>query len=185
MNFWNCFFFSNRIKDVASTHKGDGKSVYLTNLLRPSGGVGLKETLQINFMVDFEWLWMNYEVVKIQVKLSSSARAQWNSSKLFFNRNYQSSSLFTSLWLKLTFESYTKSIDLSYQFIFRTYRWQFCTAKTTRSWKTNLYFRPRWRQHESRWQIRLELITRRFDGKCCKTTTGLVDSVLHLIRWLL
>jgi hypothetical protein len=70
------FFFSNRIKDVASTHKGDGKSVYLTNLLRPSGGVGLKETLQINFMVDFEWLWMNYEVVKIQVKLSISARVQ-------------------------------------------------------------------------------------------------------------
>ena len=59
--------FVFRIKDIPSTHKGDGKSIYLTNFLRPSGGVKLKQTLQINFMVDFEWLWMNYDVVKIQV----------------------------------------------------------------------------------------------------------------------
>ena len=62
---WNLSFF--RIKDIPSTHKGDGKSIYLTNFLRPSGGVKLKQTLQINFMVDFEWLWMNYDAVKIQV----------------------------------------------------------------------------------------------------------------------
>jgi len=74
MKRYNLNFLMNfRIKDVPSTHKGDGKSIYLTNFLRASGGIKLKETLQINFMVDFEWLWMNYEAVKIQVRQKSKS----------------------------------------------------------------------------------------------------------------
>jgi hypothetical protein len=56
--FYDCFcqcqskrlllFF--RVKAVPSTHKADGKSVYLTNLLKPSGNARLKKTLQATML---------------------------------------------------------------------------------------------------------------------------------------
>jgi hypothetical protein len=39
-----------RVKAVPSTHKADGKSVYLTNLLKPSGNARLKKTLQATML---------------------------------------------------------------------------------------------------------------------------------------
>ena len=55
-------FFLTKVKDNPSTHKA-ANSLYITDLLHPSLGK-LKATLQINFMVDLEWLLMNYEVYK-------------------------------------------------------------------------------------------------------------------------
>ena len=55
-------FFLTKIKDNPSTHKSLD-SLYITDLLHPSLGK-LAATLQINFMVDLEWLMMNYEVYK-------------------------------------------------------------------------------------------------------------------------
>jgi len=55
-------FFLTKVKDNPATHS-DMHSLYLTDLLHPSLGK-LKSSLQINFMVDLEWLLMNYEVTK-------------------------------------------------------------------------------------------------------------------------
>ena len=58
--------FYNKVKDSPKTHK-DKRSLYFTDLLHPSLGA-LKSSLQINFMVEFEWLIMNYEVAKCHMK---------------------------------------------------------------------------------------------------------------------
>ena len=54
---WNTFF--TKVKDVASTHK-DSSSIFLTDLLHSCHG-NLKSTVQINFLVDYDWLRMSYE----------------------------------------------------------------------------------------------------------------------------
>ena len=51
--------FLTKVKDVPSTHK-DQRSIFLTDLLHACHG-SLKSTVQINFLVDFEWLKMSYE----------------------------------------------------------------------------------------------------------------------------
>ena len=58
--------FYNKVKDSRQTHK-DKRSLYFTDLLHPSLGT-LKSSLQINFMVEYEWLMMNYEVTQNQKK---------------------------------------------------------------------------------------------------------------------
>ncbi|XP_023331036.1 probable tyrosyl-DNA phosphodiesterase [Eurytemora carolleeae] len=55
-------FFLTKIKDNPATHK-DMISVYLTDLMHPRLGK-LKSSLQINFMVELDWLMMNYEATK-------------------------------------------------------------------------------------------------------------------------
>ncbi len=58
--------FLSKVRDAPETHRA-ADSIYFSDLLHPSLGE-LKRSLQINFMVDWEWLWMNYEVTKNQVK---------------------------------------------------------------------------------------------------------------------
>ena len=55
-------FFLTKIKDCPETH-GARDSLYITDLLHPSLG-SLSSSLQINFMVDLDWLMMNYEVTR-------------------------------------------------------------------------------------------------------------------------
>ena len=55
-------FFLTKIKDCPDTHSALD-SLYITDLLHPSLGK-LSSSLQINFMVDLEWLMMNYEVTR-------------------------------------------------------------------------------------------------------------------------
>ena len=50
---------SSKVKDVPSTHK-DQTSIFLTDILHACHG-NLKSTVQINFLVDYEWLKMSYE----------------------------------------------------------------------------------------------------------------------------
>lgn len=57
--------FLTKVKDSPETHK-DLNSIYFTELFHPSLGK-LKRSLQINFMVEWEWLKMNYEVTKNEV----------------------------------------------------------------------------------------------------------------------
>ena len=52
--------FYNKVKHSPQTHR-DKRSLYFTDLLHPSLG-NLESSLQINFMVDYEWLLLNYEV---------------------------------------------------------------------------------------------------------------------------
>ena len=59
--------YLTKVKDSPETHK-DLNSIYFTELLHPSLGK-LKRSLQINFMVEWDWLWMNYEVTKNKVPL--------------------------------------------------------------------------------------------------------------------
>ena len=54
--------FLTKVEQSRSTHKAED-SLYLTDLLHPSLG-DLKCSLQVNFMVEWEWLKMNYEVTK-------------------------------------------------------------------------------------------------------------------------
>ena len=51
--------FLTKVKDVPSTHK-DQRSIFLTDLLHACHG-SLKSTVQINFLVDYEWLKMSYD----------------------------------------------------------------------------------------------------------------------------
>ena len=52
--------FYNKVRNSSRTHN-DKRSLYFTDLLHPSLG-NLESSLQINFMVEYEWLMMNYEV---------------------------------------------------------------------------------------------------------------------------
>ena len=61
-------FFFTKVKDVSSTHK-DGNSVFLTDLLHSCHG-NLKSTVQINFLIDYEWLRMSYEATGKSIKNS-------------------------------------------------------------------------------------------------------------------
>ena len=60
---FNIFF--TKVKDVPSTHR-DSNSIFLTDLLHSCHG-NLKSSVQINFLVDFEWLLMSYEATGNQV----------------------------------------------------------------------------------------------------------------------
>jgi hypothetical protein len=51
--------FLTKVRDIKSTHQSPA-SIYLTDLLNAAHG-NLKCTLQINFLVEWEWLKMNYE----------------------------------------------------------------------------------------------------------------------------
>ena len=53
--------FLTKIRDLPSTH-ADPRSIYMADLLHPKLGL-LKKSLQINFMVEWEWLQMNYEAM--------------------------------------------------------------------------------------------------------------------------
>jgi len=55
-------FFLTKVKDCPASHKAID-SLYMTDILHPSLGK-LSTTLQINFMVDLDWLTMNYEATK-------------------------------------------------------------------------------------------------------------------------
>ncbi len=55
-------FFLTKIRDSPGTH-AEARSIYIADLLHPRLG-DLKRTLQINFMVEWDWLRMNYEVTK-------------------------------------------------------------------------------------------------------------------------
>lgn len=57
--------FLTKVENSESTHRSTD-SIYMTDLLHPAMGK-LKKSLQINFMVDWEWLKMNYEVTKNEV----------------------------------------------------------------------------------------------------------------------
>ena len=57
-------FLLTKVKDNPVTHKAQD-SVYIADLLHPSLGP-LASSLQINFMVDLEWMMMNYEVTKTE-----------------------------------------------------------------------------------------------------------------------
>ena len=59
-------FFLTKVKDSPATHN-DPKSLYITDLLHPINGK-LKRSMQINFMVEWDWLKMNYEVTKTDVR---------------------------------------------------------------------------------------------------------------------
>ncbi len=58
-------FFLTKVEDSPATHAA-ADSVYFADLLHPSLGA-IRRSLQINFMVEWDWLWMNYEVTKNQV----------------------------------------------------------------------------------------------------------------------
>ena len=58
--------FLTKIRDSTPTHS-DQRSIYMADLLHPKLG-DLKKSLQINFMVEWEWLKMNYEVTKNDAK---------------------------------------------------------------------------------------------------------------------
>ena len=60
---FNIFF--TKVKDVPSTHR-DSNSIFLTDLLHSCHG-NLKSSVQINFLVDFDWLFMSYEATGNQV----------------------------------------------------------------------------------------------------------------------
>lgn len=60
----NLFF--TKVKDSLETHK-DEKSLHITDLFHPSLG-SLESSLQINFMVEYEWLMMNYELTNNEDK---------------------------------------------------------------------------------------------------------------------
>ena len=51
--------FLTKVKDVPSTHK-DNNSIFITDILHSCHG-NLKSTVQINFLVDYEWLNEMYE----------------------------------------------------------------------------------------------------------------------------
>jgi len=55
-------YFLTKVRDCPSTHKALD-SIYMTDILHPSLGK-LTSTLQINFMVELDWLTMNYEATK-------------------------------------------------------------------------------------------------------------------------
>jgi len=55
-------YFLTKVKDNPCTHK-DESSIYMTDLMHPSLGK-IKSSLQVNFMVELEWLQMNYEVTR-------------------------------------------------------------------------------------------------------------------------
>jgi len=57
-------FFLTKVRDCPATHKALD-SLYMTDILHPSLGK-LATTLQINFMVDLDWLVMNYEATKTE-----------------------------------------------------------------------------------------------------------------------
>jgi len=59
-------YFLNKVKDNVETHKSK-HSIYMTDVLHPALGT-LKSSLQINFMVELDWLLMNYEVTKNHTK---------------------------------------------------------------------------------------------------------------------
>ena len=61
---FNIFF--TKVKDMPSTHR-DSNSIFLTDLLHSCHG-NLKSTVQINFLVDFDWLFMSYEATGNQVR---------------------------------------------------------------------------------------------------------------------
>ena len=60
MSPMNLFF--NKVKSSPQTHK-DKRSLFFMDLLHPSLG-NLESSLQINFMVEYDWLMMNYQVTK-------------------------------------------------------------------------------------------------------------------------
>jgi len=60
MSPMNLFF--TKVKNSKETHK-DNRSLHITDLLHPSLG-NLESSLQINFMVEYEWLMANYEITK-------------------------------------------------------------------------------------------------------------------------
>ena len=66
MSPMNLFF--NKVKSSPQTHK-DKRSLFFTDLLHPSLG-NLESSLQINFMVEYDWLMMNYEVTKNELDVS-------------------------------------------------------------------------------------------------------------------
>lgn len=55
-------YFLTKVRDCPATHKALD-SIYMTDILHPSLGK-LTSTLQINFMVELDWLTMNYEATK-------------------------------------------------------------------------------------------------------------------------
>jgi len=55
-------FFLTKVKDNPATHDAR-HSIYMTDLMHPSLGK-IKSSLQINFMVELDWLLMNYEVTR-------------------------------------------------------------------------------------------------------------------------
>jgi len=55
-------YFLTKVRDCPASHKALD-SIYLTDILHPSLGK-LTTTLQINFMVELDWLTMNYEATK-------------------------------------------------------------------------------------------------------------------------
>jgi len=57
-------YFLTKVRDCPSSHKAMD-SIYMTDLLHPSLGK-LTSTLQINFMVELDWLTMNYEATNTQ-----------------------------------------------------------------------------------------------------------------------
>ena len=57
-------YFLSKVKDLPASHKALD-SVFLADLLHPSLG-RLTSSLQINFMVDLDWLMMNYEVTQTE-----------------------------------------------------------------------------------------------------------------------
>ncbi len=59
-------FFLTKVEDSPETHSASD-SLYFADLIHPSIGK-IKRSLQINFMVEWDWLWMNYEVTKNQDK---------------------------------------------------------------------------------------------------------------------
>eukprot|EP00095_Tigriopus_kingsejongensis_P004158 maker-scaffold1541_size36691-snap-gene-0.12 protein:Tk04158 transcript:maker-scaffold1541_size36691-snap-gene-0.12-mRNA-1 annotation:"tyrosyl-dna phosphodiesterase" len=58
--------FLTKVKDSTETHRDLG-SLYFSELLHPSLGT-LKSSLQINFMVEWDWLKMNYEETRNEDK---------------------------------------------------------------------------------------------------------------------
>ena len=64
MSPMNLFF--NKVRSSPKTHN-DKRSLHFTDLLHPSLG-NLQSSLQINFMVEYEWLMMSYEVTKNEHK---------------------------------------------------------------------------------------------------------------------
>ncbi len=62
--------FLTKVRDSAETHQAKD-SIYFSDLLHPSLG-DLKRSLQITFMVEWDWLWMNYGVHKQQVRATAA-----------------------------------------------------------------------------------------------------------------
>ena len=101
--------FLTKIRDSPLTH-ADPRSIYMADLLHPRLG-NLQKSLQINFMVEWEWLKMNYEVTKNDSKPLLIIHGEENVHlESFIQSNYPSQGNYMKLYQRHSPFSVTHSM---------------------------------------------------------------------------